>query len=154
MPFRRLLMLLSSAAALLSLPSHARASANFAGPVSATMVKVLDGDSFSAQAHVWPGTIVAVSIRIRGVDAPEMRSRCENERQLAKGSKKSLELVLASSKQLKITNVSGDKYFGRVLADVILADGSDLGQVLLVEGSVRPYAGRSRNSWCVVRGGR
>ncbi len=125
-----------------------------AGPVAARVVKVLDGDSFKADAHVWPGTIVTVAIRIRGVDAPEMRSRCEQEKRLARVSRAVLGGLISNGMQLQISNVSGDKYYGRVLADITLPDGGNLGQVLLSAGSVRPYAGRARNSWCVVRGGR
>jgi endonuclease YncB( thermonuclease family) len=45
------------------------------GPVEAIVVKVIDGDTFVADAAVWPGQTVRVNIRIRGIDAPEMKRR-------------------------------------------------------------------------------
>jgi len=61
----------------------AGAGQDFAGPVAARVVEVLDGDTFVADAHVWPGQTVRVNIRIRGIDAPEMKSRCVREHSAA-----------------------------------------------------------------------
>jgi endonuclease YncB( thermonuclease family) len=58
----------------------AYAAKSFRGPVEATVVEVIDGDTFLAEAHIWPGQSVRVNIRVRGIDAPEMKSRCESER--------------------------------------------------------------------------
>lgn len=118
-----------------------------AGPVQARVVKVHDGDSFSVEAQVWPGTIVSVSIRVRGVDAPEMRAKCPLERYLAQQARDVL-AARVSAGSISLSNIGGDKYYGRVLADVTLSDGTDLAQVLLEGRSVRPYGGRKRKHWC------
>jgi micrococcal nuclease len=123
------------------------ASASGIVPVQARVVKVLDGDSFSVDALVWPGTSVSVSIRVRGVDAPELRSKCPHERWLARQARAGLAERLALQ-AVSLHNIDGDKYYGRVLADVKLADGSDLAQVLLENRMVRPYGGQRRKGWC------
>ena len=51
-----------------------------AGPIFADVVRVRDGDSVEVVAHVWPGHDVRVSIRLRGIDAPELRARCGPEK--------------------------------------------------------------------------
>jgi hypothetical protein len=38
------------------------------------------GLAFPAEAEIWPGQTLRVNIRIRGIDAPEMKSRCVGER--------------------------------------------------------------------------
>jgi Xaa-Pro aminopeptidase len=57
--------------------------AEIARPVRAELVRVIDGDTFIVDALVWPGHRVRVSIRLRGIDAPEMRSRCAAEKEAA-----------------------------------------------------------------------
>jgi endonuclease YncB( thermonuclease family) len=124
-----------------------QAATAIAGPVEARVVKVHDGDSFSVDALVWPGTSVSVSIRVRGIDAPELRSKCPHERWLARQSRAELAERLALA-NVHLRNIGGDKYYGRVLADVTLADGSDLAQVLLENRLARPYGGERRKGWC------
>ena len=55
------------------------ASAGFEGPVSADVVRVIDGDTFEANAQIWLGETIAVRVRVAGIDAPELHARCEDE---------------------------------------------------------------------------
>lgn len=123
------------------------AAANFAGPVEARVLSVLDGDTFVAEAHVWPGQFVRINVRIRGVDAPEMKGRCASERQAARQARDVLSLKLGDD-PVVISNIGGAKYYGRVLADVFTAEGEDVSRVLIEEGLARPYHGGKRESWC------
>lgn len=41
--------------------------------VTATPVRTIDGDTFIATMEVWPGITVKETIRVLGVNAPEMR---------------------------------------------------------------------------------
>ena len=56
---------------------------------------------------------------------------------------------------LTLTMIEDDKYFGRVVADVVNEAGVSLAAVLLATGLVRPYDGGARLPWCpaVVAGG-
>lgn len=118
-----------------------------AGPVEARVLRVIDGDTFEAEALVWPGHRVRVAVRIRGVDAPEMRSRCSAERRAAVHAKDALERLIGG-RVVTISRVGGGKYYGRVLADATNAEGLPIAETLLRHGMVRAYAGGRRVPFC------
>jgi endonuclease YncB( thermonuclease family) len=128
------------------LPAASAPAENFQGPVEASILRVLDGDTFEAEALVWPGQSVRVNIRIRGIDAPEMKSRCEAEHRAAIQARSALEELLGG--HVAISNIGGAKYYGRVLADVETPDGVPVVAIMLARGLVRPYAGGRRRGWC------
>lgn len=121
------------------------------GPVEAEVERVLDGDTLVAVAHVWPGQSVRVSVRLRGIDAPEMHSRCAREREAA-GRARAMLAGLVAQGRIALTNIGGGKYYGRVLADVATADNPDVAATLLGAGLARPYEGGRRRPYCA--GGR
>jgi endonuclease YncB( thermonuclease family) len=123
------------------------AGQEFAGPVAARVVEVLDGDTFLAEAHVWPGQSIRVNVRIRGIDAPEMKSRCAAEHAAALEARDVLAGLLQDG-EVSISNIGGAKYYGRVLADVSTGDGKTVGAVMLDLGLARPYWGGRRAGWC------
>lgn len=50
---------------------------------------------------------------------------------------------------IKLTDISGDKYFGRILANVTLPDGRNPARDVLTDGLVRSYdGGRKRRVSC------
>jgi micrococcal nuclease len=124
-----------------ALPASARET--IPGPVTATVEKVIDGDTLVVRAMIWPGHSVRVSVRLRGIDAPEMKSRCAGEREAAQRAREALAGLLGGD-GVTMTEISGDKYFGRVLADVADAGGRKLAEALLEAGLVRPYRGGRR----------
>lgn len=117
------------------------------GPVRATVVRVIDGDTVEIDAHVWPGHTVRVSVRLRGIDAPELRARCEAERVLAEEARAYL-AELVGSGLVHIRNVRRDKFYGRVIADLETDAGEDIAHHLLQAQFARPYDGKARASWC------
>lgn len=126
----------------------AAAAKLFKGPVEAVVLEVLDGDTFLAEALVWPGHSVRVNVRIRGIDAPEMKARCDAERMAAMRARDALAGLFGGG-SVAISNISGAKYYGRVLADVATADGQAVAPILLGEKLVRPYGGGRREPWCL-----
>jgi endonuclease YncB( thermonuclease family) len=58
-------------------------SQGLAGPVSAKVVRVVDGDTIDVRAAIWIGQGLFIRIRIDGIDAPELKARCAEERRLA-----------------------------------------------------------------------
>jgi len=128
-------------------PVPAPAAKLFAGPVEAVVIEVLDGDTFLAEALVWPGHTVRVNVRIRGIDAPEMKARCDAERAAAEKARDALASLFGED-PVAISNISGAKYYGRVLADVTTAGGHGVASILLGEKLVRPYGGGRRGAWC------
>jgi len=138
----------SAAAALLLsfLPAWAAAHDVFVGPVRAKVLEVLDGDTFFAEALVWPGHTVRVNVRIRGIDTPEMRARCPAERLAATRARDALAELLRND--VAISNIGSAKYYGRVLADVTTEDGAAVAKAMIDRALARPYDGGSRQGWC------
>lgn len=125
----------------------AEAGETVAGPVEARVLRVIDGDSFVAEARVWPGHTVTVSVRIRGIDAPELRSRCAAERAAATNAREALRSLIGEG-PVALTNIGGGKYYGRVLSDVMAADGRPVATIMLSTANARPYGGGARTSSC------
>jgi micrococcal nuclease len=133
---------------LLTCQNLAQAQSEFmAGPVDVEILKVVDGDTFLARAKVWPGHEVTVSVRLRGIDAPERKAKCASELEAAEEARLALEDILSGA-PVRIRNISGDKYFARVIADAGNADVSDAAAFMLELELARPYQGGRRLGWC------
>ncbi|UIJ71852.1 thermonuclease family protein [Aurantimonas sp. HBX-1] len=125
---------------------------SIAGPVEARVIKVRDGDTVEVEAFVWPMQAVQVAVRLQGIDAPEHRGKCDAEKAAAARATERLAALLGDG-PVTLADISGDKYFGRVLATLSTADYPDLGKILLREGLVAPYGGGKRRDWCVGAAG-
>ncbi len=66
------------------IPLSAWAEPIFTGPVAAKVIKVYDGDTFTVEAYPWPGITANTSVRVDGVDTPEIRGQCEAEKRKAR----------------------------------------------------------------------
>ncbi|WP_152046476.1 thermonuclease family protein [Aureimonas psammosilenae] len=132
--------------------AHAAEGANdertVSGPVAARVLKVRDGDTVEVEAFIWPQQVVRTAVRLRGIDAPELKGRCEAEREAAVVARDRLTALLGQNR-LELTDISGDKYFGRVLAEVAVPGTPDVSRQLVEEGLVAPYRGDKRRDWCV-----
>jgi endonuclease YncB( thermonuclease family) len=113
----------------------------------AEVLRVLDGDTFEARVRVWLGTDITTRVRLRGVDAPEMKARCEDERLKAVAAKDSLAAMLAQG-GIALSNVGQDKYGGRVDADVSTRAVASVSDAMLEKGLARRYDGGRRQGWC------
>ena len=118
-----------------------------AGPVQARVTKVRDGDTVEVEAYVWPMQAVHVAVRLKGVDAPEHRGKCAAEKRAADVATARLTALLGDG-TVSLFDVSGGKYYGRVLARISTAYDKDLSKTLLKEGLVAPYSGGKRRNWC------
>jgi micrococcal nuclease len=117
------------------------------GPYTGLVERVVDGDTLAVRVTVWLQQDVWVLVRLRGVDAPETHGECASEKAGAAAATAELtRLVSGGAVQLKM--VEGDKYYGRVLADVLTPEGTDVAQTLLAGGFVRAYVGGRRGGWC------
>ncbi|MEE8332869.1 MAG: thermonuclease family protein [Alphaproteobacteria bacterium] len=117
------------------------------GPVPAELVRVVDGDSVLVSARIWLGQRVTVSVRLAGIDAPEIRGRCDAERKRAHRAREFLVRRLKEG-NIALADIHYGKYAGRVVARLLDRDGVDLGAALVKAGLARPYAGRRRLPWC------
>ena len=119
------------------------------GPYLAVVERVVDGDTLSVRVTVWLDLDLSVLVRVRGIDAPELRGRCESEVRRAKAAAAALSRLIAGG-AVVLTEIEGDKYFGRVVADVVTPAGQDVGAALLASGHARRYSGGSRGGWCEI----
>ena len=126
-------------------PPIARAVSTATHP--AEVLRVLDGDTFEARVHVWPGLDITTKIRLRGIDAPELRARCPAERTMAEAARDALGAMLAEG-TVGISAVTLDKYGGRVVAEAGTRTIANVSAELLAKGHARRYAGGKRRGWC------
>jgi endonuclease YncB( thermonuclease family) len=119
----------------------------------AQIVRVLDGDTFEARVAVWPGLEISTRVRLRGIDAPELRARCSEEVAKAHAARAALAAILAEG-GVGVSRVVLDKYGGRVIADASTRRTADVSGALLRTGLVRGYQGGHRVGWCAGEGSR
>ena len=123
-----------------------RVSAPVRAAHAAEVLRVLDGDTFEARVHLWPGLDVTTRVRLRGIDAPEMKARCFDERRKAEAARDALKAMLGRG-GVGVMRVTLDKYGGRVLADASTHAVADVAEALLSAGHARRYGAR-RETWC------
>lgn len=114
----------------------------------ADVVRIIDGDTFGAAARIRLGEAVDIHVRIEGIDAPELHTRCGAERRRALAAKDYLENRIGGG-EVELSGVRYDKYGGRVRATVRDARGN-VGEAMIVKGYARPYHGGRRGSWCAT----
>lgn len=114
---------------------------------SVEVMRVIDGDTFEARVVVWPGVEIKTRVRLRGIDAPELHARCDDEWTRAQTARAALEKILAQG-GVTIAQVGPDKYAGRVDAVVSTRSTADVSAALLSGGWARSYDGGRRQSWC------
>ncbi len=111
------------------------------------VTSIYDGDTFRCiikDVHPLIGN--KVSIRVRGVDTPELRTKSAKEKKLArKAKKRTVSFIRNCPEKINLQNVSRGKYF-RVLADVYCGKKS-LAQVLIAEGLGYEYYGGKKKGW-------
>lgn len=112
--------------------------------------RVVDGDTIVVSIEGVPEVFGQnIYVRLAGVDTPEMKGRCENERVQAVAARDKLLEVLKDAKKINLLNVKRGKYF-RIVADVY-TDKHNLSQVLLESGLAREYERGPKHNWCRYR---
>jgi endonuclease YncB( thermonuclease family) len=95
----------------------------FIPPVNKGLViKVYDGDTITIASKLpySESCIYRFSVRLNGIDCPEIKGKTESEKQCAQIAKKELSNLILN-KIISLKNVQNEKY-GRILADVYLDD--------------------------------
>lgn len=108
------------------------------------VVRVIDGDSVRVSIPV-DGKAQTFSVRIHGIDCPEIRTRSDKEKKLGFKAKKRVEdMVLGSIVSLNLGEF--DK-FGRLLGDITTSDGVNVSDELVTLGLAVRYNGGKRHRW-------
>lgn len=108
-----------------------------------------DGDTFTVNIPGIPPLFGhKISVRIRGIDTPEITGKAPCEKERAQDAKRFVYNKLSTATSIQLHNVARDKYF-RILADVIL-DGVTLSSLLIKSKLAIPYDGGAKESidWC------
>jgi endonuclease YncB( thermonuclease family) len=113
------------------------------------VLRVIDGDTFEARVHLWPGLEMTTRVRLRGIDAPEMKGACADETRMAEAASEALRVQLAGG-DVTIFNIGPDKYNGRVVADAATRRTPSVSSALLASGHARHYQGGRRSGWCGI----
>ncbi len=101
--------------------------------------RVIDGDTFKVYlACSYKLFCSSVSVRVRGIDTPELRSKDEAVKQKAREARAFTKAFLESGK-IRLKDCTKDKYF-RLLCDVTV-DGKNLASALLEAGLAKEYEG-------------
>lgn len=111
------------------------------------ITSIYDADTFRVNIADWPQIVgQRIPVRVNGIDAPEIRGKCEQEKQLAQTAKQHTVDLLTSAKVIELRNIKRGKYF-RLIADVY-ADGKSLADSLIENNFARIYNGGKRGGWC------
>ena len=92
---------------------------NFIPPIKGgNVIKVYDGDTITIASKLPydDSPLYRFSVRLNGIDAPEIKGKTEDEKTAAKASQKALENLILH-KNVTLENIGTEKY-GRILADV------------------------------------
>ena len=132
---------------VLTMAAHASNRTEYGSVVVNDVRTVYDGDTFKVTIRDWPPIIGdKISVRILGIDTPELRAKCEAEKILARKAKQFTVEKLSAASKVELLNLKRGKYF-RILANVKV-DGKDLGSQLTQAGLAVPYDGGSKKNWC------
>ena len=89
------------------------------------LLRVIDGDTFACDIDEHSAIAGKnISIRLRGINTPELRSKDPEERLSAIFEKQRLSDLLTNARVIELRNIDRDKYF-RIDADVYI-DGEPL----------------------------
>ena len=125
----------------------AQAAPEYGTVIVSKVISVYDGDTFRVDINSLPPIVGKnIAIRLNGVDTPEIRGKCQYEKDLALKARDFVRNKLANAKEIKLTKLQRGKYF-RVVADVYI-DGVSLEKELLENQLAYKYSGGKKSSWC------
>lgn len=117
--------------------------------IVSNLISVYDGDTFKVDINSFPAIAGRnISIRVKGLDTPEIKGSCQEEKDLAIEVRDFVENKLSNANIIKLINTDRGKYF-RILANV-LYDGISLEEELIKHDPTYAYKynGGTKQSWC------
>ena len=122
----------------------------FVAPINqGRCIKVYDGDTITIAARLpyKKSPIYRFSVRLNGIDTPEIKGKDDDEKECAKLARDSLKEAILN-KTVHLENVQTEKY-GRILADVI-CDGINMNEWMVTQRFAVKYDGGTKvspDSW-------
>jgi len=124
------------------------------GPYRAEVIRVIDADTLEVAVDVWPGLRAEVSVRVRGIDAPETRTTCKAEKRLGERAAEWVRRFYPPGALLRVERVERGSFAGRVIADVARWRSDrwlDLAGELLDRDFALPFRrGQQAIPWCLI----
>ena len=115
----------------------------------AKVVEIIDGDTFIVEIQSWPQHYIKTRIRLKNIDTPEIKGKCDFEKQKAQQAKAFLEKLIPTGTIILLDEVELGTYAGRFVANAYKDDRHDIGQMLLDAKLARPYNIKiGRQKWC------
>lgn len=139
--------------AFIAIAAAVLAWAGAANARTETVTSVHDGDTFAIKSD-WGPYHLHYSVRVRGVDTPEIGSgaRCPAEQAAAEAAQKfTFDLITRSNNKVRLNKVRPDKYGTRLDADVdVWVDHVrfDIKTLIIASRLGKAYNGGKRSDWC------
>lgn len=110
------------------------------------VLKVYDGDTITIASKLpfENSPIYRFSVRLAGIDTPEIKGKTEKEKNMAKDAKNKLETLILG-KYILLKNINTEKY-GRILADIYLED-IHINKWMVDQNLATNYDGGKKMSW-------
>ncbi|MDP2699890.1 thermonuclease family protein [Thalassospira sp.] len=110
-----------------------------------------DGDTIYIRMPGLPASIADMSVRVAGIDTPEIRGTCDAEKSRAIQARDRvrdlLDQAVQSGTPILFCDPQWGRYGGRVVASVAIGGGW-LHDLMIGEGLARAYDGGKREGWC------
>ena len=88
-----------------------------------------------------------ISIRVNGIDTPEIKGKCEKEKYDAQPAKEIVANILKDSEWIILKNMRRGKYF-RIAADVIVDSENLVSMLIEASTAVKYNDGKKTHKWC------
>jgi endonuclease YncB( thermonuclease family) len=113
------------------------------------VIKCYDADTITIASKLpyKESPLYRLSVRLSGIDAPEIKGKSEEEKEVAKQARDFVSNLILN-KYVRLENVESEKY-GRILADVYIGD-VHLNEMLIKERYAVKYGGGTKlkpKSW-------
>jgi len=111
------------------------------------VISVYDGDTIRVDIDSFPDIIGKnIRIRLKGIDAPEIKGKCQKEIDLAIMARDYLRNAINQSSRIELRNIERGKYF-RIVGELYI-DGENISNNLFKRKLAYYYNGGKKRSWC------
>ncbi|MBC6497935.1 MAG: thermonuclease family protein [Alphaproteobacteria bacterium GM7ARS4] len=113
------------------------------------VLSVVDGDTIKGRVYIWIGQVQFTSIRLRGIDTPELRGKCPYEKDMAQKARLYLQELIDEHAHLFIEDIEEDIYPNRIIATLTNKTRDNIALELIHAKLARPHGKKDkRRPWC------
>jgi len=112
------------------------------------VISVYDGDTIRVNIDSFPDIIGKnIRIRLKGIDTPEIKGKCQKEIDLAIMARDYLKTTINKSNQIELRNIERGKYF-RIVGDLYL-DNTNISELMIKRKLGYKYLGGRKRNFCL-----